>query len=151
MTQRPTFTGSWRVQVDAPNGTREQALMTFAEDGSVLCSPAPALSQPAAHDGVVFLSTGHGAWATAGAGAAVITYSVLASDGRGQPFGVATIRGQLTLDADGHAFSGAGVRTVVNPQGMTVATNPATVRATRVVAEAPAMSIADARAAVGGA
>jgi hypothetical protein len=145
MADHSNFSGSWHVLIDADEN-QEQALATFGADGGMVCAPAPALRQPAAPGGVVFLSAGHGAWSAIGADAAVITYKVLASDERGQPFGVATVRGKLTLDADGQSFSGEGVRTIVNPQGMTLAAAPATVRATRIVAEAPAMPAAGTRA-----
>jgi hypothetical protein len=151
MADRSEFSGAWHALIDAADGNQEQALLTLTADGCTLCSPAPALPQPAAPGGVVFLSAGHGSWGSTGADEAVITYKVLASDARGQPFGVATVRGKLTLDADGQAFSGEGVRTIVNAHGMTLAATPATVRATRIVAEAPAMPTAGTRAAMGGA
>jgi hypothetical protein len=138
MAQEPGFIGSWHLTRTDAADKPEPALVTFAADGVMLTSPGPVVPQAAAPDGVLCLSAGHGAWGSTGANTAVITFMVLATDGRARPFGLATIRGIVTLDGDGHAFSGEGVRTIVNPAGVVVETMPIRVRATRIVAEAPA-------------
>jgi hypothetical protein len=96
----------------------------------------PVVTPPGA-PGVIFTSSGHGAWQATGPGSAIFTYIGLGSDGQGKLFAVVTFRGAVRLDTGGRALSGEVVATIADPDGKTLATFPMTLQGTRIVAEAP--------------
>ena len=132
------FVGAWQVAVTLDQGSPEVSLGTFSADGTVVTGVSPVLpAPPDAPSAVVFTSGGHGVWEATESGTAIITFVLLLADEQGQPFGTATVRGHLALDADAQTFRGEVVRTLADPEGTTLATIPGEVQGTRIVAEAP--------------
>jgi hypothetical protein len=134
------FVGSWRITVYAADGLPTLALAAVAADGTLVTAEHPVVTPPDA--GVVFASAGLGAWKAAGPNTAILTYVGLGCDGQGKLFGTVTIRAVVTLRTDGQEFSGEFVATIAEPGGSTIGTFPGTLRATRIVAEAPQASAA---------
>jgi hypothetical protein len=135
------FVGSWRITVFEPDGPPTLALATFGADGTLVTAEHPVVTPPIA-PGVVFTSSGHGAWEATGQDTIVLTYVGLGSLGQGSLFGTVTIRAGATLDAGGERFSGEFIATISDPDGPALATIPGTLQATRIVAEAPQMPAA---------
>jgi hypothetical protein len=131
------FVGSWRITFFEADGPPTLALATFGADGTVVTAEHPVVTPPIVQ-GVIFTSSGHGAWLATGPDTAIVTVVGLGSHGEGVLFGTATARSSLTLGPDGKTFSGEVVWTVADPRGATLATYPGTFQATRIVAEAPA-------------
>lgn len=129
--------GSWRMTFFEDEGPPTLALATFGADGTVVTAEHPVVTPPMA-PGVIFTSSGHGAWQATGPDTAIFTFVGLGGDGQGNLFGTATARSSITLGADGQTFSGEVVWTIVDPGGSLLATYPGRFQAMRIVAEAPA-------------
>lgn len=136
------FVGSWRMTFFEEEGPPTLALATFGADGTVVTAEHPVVTPPVAA-GVIFTSSGHGAWQPTGADTAVFTFVGLGSYGQGILFGTATARSSITLGAGGQTFSGEVVWTITDPGGSPLATYPGRFQATRIVAEAPGTPVAD--------
>jgi hypothetical protein len=130
--------GSWRVTATESEGPPSVSLGTFGADGTVISSPPPVFPPMGPSGEAIFTSAGHGAWEATGPDTAVLTFVVLTADQQGNPLITVTVRANGTLGADGQTFSGEGSRTFTDPAGNMVGTEPAVVRGTRIVAEAPA-------------
>lgn len=136
-----SFVGSWLLTFFEDDGAPTLALATIGADGTVVTSEHPVVTPPIAA-GVIFTSSGHGAWKATGPDTAVVTFVGLGSYGEGILFGTATARSAITLGDDGQSFSGDVVWTVADPAGDSLATYPGTFQATRINAEARVMSTA---------
>lgn len=139
VSKRHLIVGSWRVIISPAQGTPALGLATFGADGTVVNAFPPVEPSPSAPGGVVFVSSGHGAWQASGPDAAVFTFVALGADGQGNLNGAGTIRVSVTLDAGGQTFSGEYDATMADPRGTTVGTEQGTVQAARIVAEPPDM------------
>jgi hypothetical protein len=143
MSEAPGVVGSWQITVAAAQEPPFQGLGTFGADGMVLVSPPPVVpSLPHGPDTVIYTSAGHGAWGATGPDSAVFTFIFLGADAQGNPFAIVTVRASITLGADEQTFGGEFVRTIADPAGNTMATEPGTIQAARIVAEAPEISAA---------
>ena len=129
------FVGSWRITVYEAEGPPTLALAICGADGTLVTAEHPVVTPPGA--GVVFTSAGLGAWKATGPETAILTFVGLGCDGQGALFGTVTIRAGVTLRTDGQEFSGEFVATIAEPGGSTIGTFPGTLRATRIIAEAP--------------
>jgi hypothetical protein len=130
------FVGSWRMTVDEADGPPTLALATFSADGTVVTAEHPVVTPPIA-PGVVFTSSGHGAWAATGPETANVTFVGLGSLGEGILFGTVTARAQIALGADGQTFRGEVVWTIADPSGQPHGSYSGSFQATRIVAEGP--------------
>lgn len=139
MADRHGLVGSWRVTAAPAQGPPELVLGTFAADGSAVTAAPRVLPAPGGADGVVYTSSGHGAWEASGPDTAILTFIVLLADEQGNVVGTNTVRANIILGADARTFSGEFVWTIADPSGTTLVTIPGTVEATRIVAEAPEM------------
>lgn len=137
ITARHLITGSWRVTLFPAEGTPALGLATFGADGTMVNAFPPVEPSPLVPGGVMFVSSGHGAWETTGPDTVIAGFVALGADGQGQPGGTGTIRAGITLDADGQAFSSDYDATMAGPAGNTVATEQGTLRATRIVTVTP--------------
>ena len=144
MSQQLGFVGSWRAAIFEDDGPPTQALFTLGADGTLVSAEHPIVTPPGA--GRVFTSSGHGAWAADGPDTAIATFVGLGSVDEGVLFGSVTIRTAITLDAGGQTCAGRFVATLADPDGNSLATFPGTLKATRIVAEAPEMPAIDALA-----
>jgi hypothetical protein len=131
------FTGSWRFMIYPEAGTTPgHSLGTLCTDGSVITSPPAVEEFPPHPTGVVHVSTGHGAWAPAGDGAAVLTFMAQASGGDGSFVGVGTVDARLALSPDGDSFQGTYEFAMADVVGTVFATEQGTVRGTRITVNA---------------
>ena len=128
--------GSWLVRFFEADGPPTLALATFGGDGTVVSAEHPVVTPPIA-PGVIFTSSGHGAWAATGPDTVDFTVVGLGSYAEGILFGTATGHATIALAADGQSFSGDVVWTIADPAGNPLATFPGTFRATRIVAGSP--------------
>lgn len=136
MSELAAAVGSWHVTIYEPDGPPTRALCTLGADGTMVSAEHPVVTPPGA-PGVIFTSSGHGAWKAAGPDRVIFTFAALGSDGAGNLFGMVTIRGDTTLNQMGTAFAGDAVATIDDPTGATLAVFPLTIEGTRIVAEAP--------------
>ena len=135
------FVGSWRLTATSAEGPPELSLATIGADGTLLTSPQPVFPSLDGGPGeAIFTSAGHGAWEATGPDTGTYTFVVLIADGQGNLLVTATVRGTVTLGADGQTISGEFTRTFADPGGNTLATEEGTIQATRIVAEAPQMT-----------
>lgn len=134
--------GSWRMTFFEDEGPPTLALATFGADGTVVTAEHPVVTPPIA-PGVIFTSSGHGAWQATGPDTAIFSFVGLGGDGQGKLFGTATARSSITLGAGGQTFSGEVVWTIADPGGSPLATYPGRFQAMRIVAEAPGTPVAD--------
>jgi hypothetical protein len=134
--------GSWHVTIYETDGPPTRGLCTLGADGTMVAAEHPVVTPPGA-PGVIFTSSGHGAWKAAGADRVIFTFAALGSDGAGNLFGVVTIRGDTTLNQAGTAFAGDAVATIDDPTGATMAVFPMTIEGTRIVAEGPDVAMAE--------
>lgn len=139
MARHSGIVGSWWATVFETDGPPTRALFTFGADGTMVTAEHPVVTPPGA-PGVIFTSSGHGAWEATGPESAIFTFIGLGSDGQGHLFGVVTVRGGVTLGADGQTLSGDIVATIADREGNTLATFPMTLQGTRIVAAAPTAS-----------
>jgi hypothetical protein len=130
------FVGSWRITVYEADGPPTLALAAVAADGTLVTAEHPVVTPPDTA-GVVFTSAGLGVWRATAPDTAILTFVGLGCHGQGNLFGTVTVRAGVTLRADCQEFSGEFVATIAEPGGSTIATYPGTLRATRIVAEAP--------------
>lgn len=131
-----SFVGSWRMTFFEEDGPPTLALATIGADGTIVAAEHPVVTPPIA-TGVVFTSSGHGAWEATGPDTAVFTLVGLGSYGHGILFGTATAHSSITLSADGQTFSGDVIWTIADPEGNELATFPGTFQATRIAAKGP--------------
>ena len=141
MIELAPFVGSWQVTIYETDGPPTRGLCTLGADGTMVTAEHPVVTPPGA-PGVIFTSSGHGAWQAAGPDRVIFTFAALGSDGAGNLFGVLTIRGDITLDQAGTEFAGDAVATIDDPTGATLAVFPMTIEGTRIVAEGPDMAMA---------
>jgi hypothetical protein len=146
MSEIAAAVGSWHVTIYETDGPPTRALCTLGADGTMVTAEHPVVTPPGA-PGVIFTSSGHGAWKAAGPDRVIFTFAGLGSDSAGNLFGVVTIRGDTTLNQDGTAFTGDAVATIDGPTGATMAVFPMTIEGTRIVAEAPDTTLASRSAA----
>jgi hypothetical protein len=125
------------VTIHEADGPPTRALFTFGADGTVVIAEHPVVTPPGA-PGVIFTSSGHGAWQASGPNSVRATFIALGSDGQGNLFAIVTFRIEITLEAGGQTFAGEFVATIADPGGNTLATFPGALQATRIVAEATA-------------
>lgn len=130
------FVGSWRMTIFEAEGPPTLGLATFGADRTVVTAEHPVVTPPIA-PGVVFTSSGHGAWEPTGPDTAIVTFVGLGGDGQGSLFGTLTARASITLGAAGQTFSGEVAWTIADPGGNPLATYLGSLQATRIVAEAP--------------
>jgi hypothetical protein len=134
--------GSWHATVYETDGPPTRGLCTFGADGTMVTAEHPVVTPPGA-PGVIFTSSGHGAWKAAGPDRVIFTFAGLGSDGAGNLYCVVTFRGDVTLNRGGAGFAGDVVATIADPAGATLAVFPLTIDGTRIVAEAPEMAGAE--------
>lgn len=134
MSQQQGFVGSWQVIATDSPGPPNISLATVGADGTVVTSPPPVFPPMDPSGEAIYTSAGHGAWEATGRDSAVVTFVVLTADRQGNPLLTVTVRASVTLDAGRQSWSGEGSRTFTDPGGNIVATELATVRATRIVA-----------------
>src|SRR5688572_7230216 len=72
MAEGQGFVGSWRMTVFEPEGPPTLGLATFGADRTVVTAEHPVVTPPIA-PGVVYTSSGHGAWEATGPNTAVVT------------------------------------------------------------------------------
>jgi hypothetical protein len=136
MSQPHRLVGSWQVTVVENDGPPTMMLGSFHADGTVVTAEHPVVTPPGA-PGVVYTSSGHGAWKATGPSTAAWTILGLGSDGQGQLFGVVTVRAEIGLGADGRSFTGTATATISDRHGVPMATFPVKLEAIRIAAEAP--------------
>lgn len=140
MSEQSGFAGSWRVTVT--NQVPPQlALGTFGSEGTLVTSPLPVFPPMRASGEAIHTSAGHGSWEPTGPNDAILTFVVLAADQQGNPLLTMTARAHLTLGDDGQSWNAEGVRNFADLAGNTIATEPIVVHGTRIVAEAPELSM----------
>jgi hypothetical protein len=138
MSDIPAAVGSWHVTVYETDGPPTRGLCTLGADGTMVTAEHPVVTPPGA-PGVIFTSSGHGAWNAAGPDRVIFTFAGLGSDGNGNLYCVVTFRGDITLNGEGTGFAGDVVAGIADPAGATLAVFPLTIDGTRIVAEAPDM------------
>ena len=141
MSELADAVGSWYVMVYEPDGPPTRALCTLGADGTMVTAEHPVVTPPGA-PGVIFTSSGHGAWKAAGPKRVIFTFLTLGGDALGNLYGVVTFRGDCTLSQDGASFTGDVTARIEDPQGAEMATFPLTIEGTRIVAEAPEAAFA---------
>jgi hypothetical protein len=129
--------GSWRMTFFEADGSPTRMLATIGADGTLVTAEHPVVTPPIA-PGVVFTSSGHGAWVATGPNTASFTVVGLGSLGEGTLLGAGTAQGTITLNSDGHAFSGDVLWTITDPAGNVLAAFPGQLAGTRIVATVPA-------------
>ena len=132
-----SFVGSWRITVNGvPNAPLLPTIATFAADGTFIHTTPPVVpALPGSPYRLVFFSAGHGSWASAGMGAATVTFVHLTTDENGTYLGTQTVQGGLQLDGGGDDFTGVFTVEEADPLGNVVDSFAGTVRATRIAAE----------------
>jgi hypothetical protein len=134
MTEMTAFVGSWHVTVYETDGPPTRGLCTFSADGTMVTAEHPVVTPPGA-PGVIFTSSGHGAWQAVAADRAVFTFAGLGSDGTGNLYCVVTFRGDVTITGSNQLFRGDVVATIADPAGATLAVFPLTIEGTPIIAE----------------
>jgi hypothetical protein len=142
MSEIAAAVGSWHVTVYETDGPPTRGLCTLGADGTMVTAEHPVVTPPGA-PGVIFTSSGHGAWKAAGPDRVIFTFATLGSDGAGNLYGVVTFRGDTTLNQEGTAFAGDIVATIADPAGTTLAVFPMTIDGTRIAAEGPETVLAE--------
>jgi hypothetical protein len=125
--------GSWRMTFFEADGPPTLMLATIGADGTVVTAEHPVVTPPIA-PGVVFTSSGHGAWAASDGMTATFTVVGLGSLGEGVLLGAVTAQGTIRLDTDGDSFSGDVLWTIAAPAGNVLAAFPGQLAGTRIVA-----------------
>lgn len=134
------FVGAWRV-VPRIGDEAAVALTSFTRDGLIITSNRPVQPVPAElGSGVLVQSLGQGSWEATSATTADITFVILQSAPDGTYLGTRTIRGALTLDPSGDAWSGTFAVEIANAAGAIVHQATGEVRATRIEVD-PAAAI----------
>jgi hypothetical protein len=141
MTAAHGFVGSWRLDVFEDQGPPTLGLATLGADGTVVTAEHPVVTPPGA-PGVIFTSSGHGAWQASGPDTAILTFASLGSDGTGNLFAAVTFRAAIALGPDGQTMSGEAEATIAGREGETLAIFPLKLQGRRIVPEAPAPSTA---------
>jgi hypothetical protein len=127
------FVGAWRLSTETPFGAN-QTLLTLMADGTVLFSARPVY--PGAEGfPVTFISAGHGAWEQTGPTTAAATFVVFITDGEGNFLAVVTDSVEMTLGADGNAWSGPYSSTTADPSGKVLNVSPGMAEATRITVQ----------------
>jgi hypothetical protein len=142
MSQSDTgIVGSWRVTLYPDAGTTpNQALITPSADGTLIATP-PAVEQfPLAPEGVVYVSTCHGAWKATGVNSAAIGFLGQSSNRQGESLGMGSVRSDCELDGDAMTFGGRYAFEMADPTGNIFATEEGMVRGMRITADAPELA-----------
>lgn len=112
--------GTWSVQVALVNcdtgqelGPTFPALNTFLADGSMLSEPS---ANPA------LLRTGHGVWSYAGGRQFTNTVVFFRYNPDGSYAGTQTVRREIAVSRDAHAFTARDTATIADPGGTVVDT-----------------------------
>lgn len=133
MSELAEAVGSWQIMVYEPEGPPTRALCTLGADGTMVTGEHPVVRPPGA-PGVIFTSSGHGAWKAAGPNRVIFTFVALGADGIGNLYGVVTFRGEATLSRDAASFTGDVTASIADPAGAEIAAFPMTIEGTRIVA-----------------
>jgi hypothetical protein len=135
--QHPAI-GSWRIMLTPDGGESENhALITLLADGSVISSPPPVERFPLAAEGVIFVSTGHGAWTGTGADRVELGFVGQGTNSRGELEGFGSVYATGQADTGGNSFSGRYHFEIAGPDGTVAATEDGTVRGMRITAADP--------------
>jgi hypothetical protein len=135
--QHPTI-GSWRIMLSPDGGeTENHALVTFLADGGLISSPPPVEQFPLAEDGVVFVSSGHGAWNATGSDQIELGFLGQATNSRGELQGFGSVHATGQANAEGNRISGRYHFEIAGPDGIVFATEDGNVRGTRISAANP--------------
>lgn len=127
------FVGAWRLSTQTPFGA-SQTLVTVMADGTVLASDRPVLPGSAGFP-VSFTSAAHGAWHQTGPTTAAATWVEFVSDGQGNFLVTVTDSVEMTLGADGNAWSGPFSSTSADPTGKVLFVGGGTVQAARITVQ----------------
>lgn len=142
MSHQSQIVGSWRMTVFEADGPPTLALATCGADGTLVMAEHPVVTPPGA-PGLIFTSSGHGAWAATGPDTAMLTFVVLGSDQQGNLFAVASFQVAITLNSGGQTFTGQFSVTLDDASGHTMTTFHGTVEGRRIVAEPPGVPMED--------
>lgn len=142
------FVGSWNVTIAVPGEPGDPHLASFGADGTFVEAARPV--QPAPADApfvAIFPSPGHGAWGSAGEGTAVLVFTRLLSNEKGEYLGTVPARATVELSADGQRFTGPLTFEVADAAGTLIDTGRGTLSGTRIGIE-PAGTPTAGRAAI---
>jgi hypothetical protein len=125
------FVGSWRVTIYETDGPPTRGMMTIHPDGTLIAAEHPVVTPPGA-PGVIFTSSGHGAWQPTGANDAAFTFMTMGSDASGNLFAVVTISGAATAGDEPDAIAGRCSARLEDRAGNHLATFPLTFTGERI-------------------
>ena len=135
--QHPAI-GSWRIMLSSDESDSENhALITLMADGSLVSSPPSVEQFPLSADGVIFVSSGHGAWTATGADRVELGFIAQATSSQGELLGFGSVHATGQEHADGTSFSGRYHFEIAGPDGIVFATEDGDVRGMRISAANP--------------
>lgn len=135
--QHPTI-GSWRIVLSPDGGESvNHALITFLADGGLISSPPPVERFPLAEEGVVFVSTCHGAWTATASDQIELGFLGQGTNSRGELEGFGSVHATGQADASGNRISGRYHFEMAGSDGAVFATEDGTVRGARITAANP--------------
>jgi len=124
--------GAWFVTTLLDGQPPSPNMTSFYADGTVLTSNRPVFPQAPGAAAPEARSAGHGAWVANDDGTVDFTFLVLTADVNGTYLGQRSLRGHLTLDGSGDAWSGPFSATVTDASGTVISESVGQAEATRI-------------------
>ena len=135
--QHPTI-GSWRIMLSPDGGESvNHALVTFLADGGLISSPPSVERFPLAEEGVIFVSSCHGAWKATGSDRIELGFLGQGTNSRGELEGFGSVHATGQANADGNLVSGRYHFEIAGPDGTVYATEDGDMRGMRISAANP--------------